>query len=509
MPVTQQTPSGGQRNVVAGGPKITVTVQHPAPVAKAGPAPKVVAGKVGGAAAALGGQRAAAAGRTPAPAKTAAFNPLGALLGGQGAYTTQQLGTLANNIVGPTTQAALIPLRQQAAQIQNTQATVGNRYAGYTAAENQFLGGLQQNVQGAALSNENAAAQAAQNTSNQIDTTGAAAKALNGGYLDPNVAAALQQQRQFGGTTQGAEAGFVNSQGQNETNFMQNLRATAALQGVEGQQNINSIYQKQAATNTAAQQTLIGKEQPTAKQLATTLGQQQFTDYATAKGLQLKGITAAATAQNAATNVTKANQTYSLGLGRNAIASENAGTARQKATTAAGLAASTEAYRNATVRIAQIKEQLAGATLSEKTRADLTTELASFLKIAVANAPSSATVVKNTATAVKNVTGEANWYQQAIAAGRTPQQAAGGVTQALRNDGPEATAAIQLATAPHYITPQVEAALKAIGINVPASWLKPAPVSGRVNAAATAGKPGTFNAAAGGGNGVTGKSKGG
>src|ERR1019366_8850105 len=158
----------------------------------------------------------------------------------------------------------------------------------YNAVGDNIMQGLQGNAAASALTADNQAAQLAANSANQIDKTGAGAKALNAGYLDPNVQAVLANQAAQAGTNAGANSQFASSQGTNENNFMANLRGSAALQAIQGQQNVASRYGAQLGTNRAQQQALIAKEPATAKTLANTLGQQQFTDQVLAKQYNLK-----------------------------------------------------------------------------------------------------------------------------------------------------------------------------------------------------------------------------
>lgn len=419
--------------------------------------------------------------KQPGQPRLRSFTPLQWLASGN-LPSSQQLAGLANRVTAQQTNASLTPLRQQAAQIRNTEGTVGNRLAGYYQTGDRLMGQLQGNATQGALTDENAAAQAAQRTANLIDQTGSAAQALNGGYMDPNVAAALQQQRQYQGTTAGAEAGLLGGLGTSENEYMANLRASAALGAMQGQQNVASIYGKQLGSNQAARNALLEKEAPTAKQLASSYGQNLFTDYATMRGLGLKQSSLAADIQN--------NQQ------RNTTAATNAATAQYRAQTQ-------RQYDQAQARIRTIDAQLKQAGLSETQRHHLVTERQAQEKIANANKPKPALTpaaqAKLNRTAVSNVTGQEGYYRQAIREGRTPQQAAGAVTQSLKNDGAEAQAAIQLATQ-GYINPDVERQLRAQGVQVPKAWTAKRPPSqkGQGVKGGTGGPAGTTGVSGGG-----------
>lgn len=440
-------------------PSVKVTVTHTAPDVRRAAA--------GAANAAKTAARAPSASAGQTQQTPAAFNPLGGFL------SSAQLGNLAARITKTNTNADLIPLRQQAAQLRNSERTVQGRYAGYTATGDQVMQGLQANAQAGAASQDNLIAQAAQNTANQIDQTGAAAQAANGGYLDPQVAQQIALGRTAAGTQLGGQAGFTAGMGANEANFMSNLRASAAAQGIQGQRDIVSAFAKPIATNAGQQDALIAKENPTARSLAATLGQQQFTDYSTLQGLGLKKQ-----AEQLAS--TKANQTFTLGQQRNQIAAENAATAAARQQSEAAYQSGSLALGNARLgaqeqnnyanqRIKAIDAKIAQGNLSEKQRHDLTNERIAWQRVSGA---STAGMSSSQRKALGNVAGEAAWYSQALAEGMAPQKAQGGVTQALRNDGAEGRAAIEMATQ-GYISAKTAAALKLQGVNVPNAWLRP------------------------------------
>lgn len=225
--------------------------------------------------------------QTPqAPKGPAAFNPA------QGFLNSQQLGKLAGQITRQNMSNNLAPLRQEAKEITGTQATVANRYSGYSNATNSLLSGISQDAEAGAKTFENQAADAALKAGEGINQTGQTATSQNGGYLDPQVQAELNAQGKLATGVASGQNQLAASTGASETGFMGNLRAAAAQRALEGQKSINTLYGQQLAKNEGEQSRLIAKQPAEAKSLAVELGQKQFTDYATAKTLGIKQQTA-------------------------------------------------------------------------------------------------------------------------------------------------------------------------------------------------------------------------
>ncbi len=212
----------------------------------------------------------------------AAFNPISGFL------NSQQLAQLANRITKQNMNAELSPLRQQAGEIQGIEGTVAKRYGGYTEATDKLLQGIGQQAEGNAKTYENQAAEAALKAGQAINQTGQSATSQNGGYLDPQVQAELNAEGKLASGVGGAQNSFAQAAGENEQNFMGNLRAAAAQRALEGQRGVQTLYGGQLSRNQAQQDALIAKQPADAKSLATELGQKQFTDYATLQGLGIK-----------------------------------------------------------------------------------------------------------------------------------------------------------------------------------------------------------------------------
>jgi hypothetical protein len=222
------------------------------------------------------------AAKPAAKAGPTAFNPISGFL------NSQQLGALADQITKQNMGTQLAPLRQQAGEIQGTQSTVSSRYGGYSAATDKLLQGIGTDTATNAKTSENQAADAVLKAGQAVNQTGQSAQAQNGGYLDPQVQAELNAEGKLASGVGGAQNTFAQNAGQNEQNFMGNLRGASAQRAVEGQKSISNTYGGQYAKNAAEQRNLIAKQPADAKSLATTLGQQQFTDYATLQGLGIK-----------------------------------------------------------------------------------------------------------------------------------------------------------------------------------------------------------------------------
>jgi hypothetical protein len=321
------------------------------------------------------------------------------------------------------------------------------------------------------LTADNQAAQLAQNSANQIDKTGAAAKALNAGYMDPNVQAVLANQATQAGTNAGANSQFASSQGQNESNFMANLRGSAAARAIEGQQNVASLYGGQLGTNRAQQQALIAKEPATAKALLSSLTNQQFTDRATLLGLGIKS---------------KAQQdAFLLGTQKNQTSAYQAATQRLGVSSLAN-------YRIASLSVTSqnnyAKQQesaantaLASGKLSAQEKQWQTQNAINWARVNSASNPAA----KAQATDMAQVAGIRHEYENALnpasyTAGKTPltpQAALSALEAKFAKSGALVPAAVELARY-GVITPGTAKALKAQGVQVPSTWLaKPVPAA--------------------------------
>jgi hypothetical protein len=295
-------------------------------------------------------QHAAKAAPRTAARPLTAFNPA------QGMYNERQLSKLGTNITRENAETQLSPLRQQAKEITGAEGTALGRYQGMAQTGQQVLQGLQTGEEASAKTAQNNAAEAALNASKQIETSGQNAASATAGYLDPQVQQALAASQSTAAGLGGSAAAFQQAMGVSGSNLISNLRAAAAQRVTEGAGKISQIYGQAQAKNANEQQRILGKQPTEAKSLASELGQKQFTDAATLRGLGVKEGTLGVDKTKAATekafkegelhNAAQKNQ-ISLSLGRE----KNAGTREKtQATLRAGEAKNATAVNTAQIR---------------------------------------------------------------------------------------------------------------------------------------------------------------
>ena len=275
------------------------------------------------------GQRTQAA-KAPAPRYSGKniFNPAAGIQG------SPQLEALADRITKGQLQNQLEPLRQQAGEIRNTQQTVGERYGNAAKLTEGTLQGLQGQQEAGAKTFENNAAEATLQASKGIETAGQNATSRTGGYLDPQVQAALNAQGARAVGLGAAQGGLAANLGQNEANYMTNVRAAAAQRSLEGQGNIAQHYGAELGKVSASERQAIAKQPVAAKSLGVELGQKQFSDLATAQGLGIKTQTLQQKGAETTQRVKATERGQSLAVQRN---QENNATRRANASLSAEL----------------------------------------------------------------------------------------------------------------------------------------------------------------------------
>lgn len=241
-----------------------------------------------------------------------------------------QLQHLATKEVQQETKANLQPYQQKAGEIAGTEQTVAKRFGGYGEATDKLLGGLQSSAEGSAKTYGNLAAEQALKAQSDVANVGQNTQAANGNYLDPQVRAALANQSANVAGIGAARTSQAESQGQNETNFMTNLRAAAAQRATEGQSGITSTFGKQQAANQAGENQLLAREPGAISKLATEYGQKEFTDRATEQGLGIKAGTLRVGEQNAQSKAQSVRATESNNAQKNALTSAKLGLEGQK-----------------------------------------------------------------------------------------------------------------------------------------------------------------------------------
>lgn len=231
-----------------------------------------------------GGGQKAQHGQQPHPEPTV-FNPAV-----HGAYSGRELSHIAtseeSNYLRPQREA----LQAQGKEIQGTEQTVANRYGNVAKQGEATVAGLQGNAEASAKTYENQVAQNALKATQGVETAGQDALTRNAGYLDPQVKAAMEAGQARVGATGAAQNSLATNLGQNEVNFMGNLRAVAAQRATEGQANIASTYGKQQAGVQTKEHELATKLPELARTRAGQLGEKQFAEQGVKAKLASEGI---------------------------------------------------------------------------------------------------------------------------------------------------------------------------------------------------------------------------
>lgn len=204
----------------------------------------------------------------------------------------------ANQIAKGTLRGELQPIHAEEGRLNNTEQTISNRYGQYAQQNNAGLEGLQGQAAANAKTYANTLAETALKTTGNIESTGQSAAAQNGGYLDPQVKAALNSQGTLAAGVGSAQSQLQQNLGQGEQNFLTNLRASAAMRAVQGEQNLTSAFRGPREKLATAAQGAIAKEPVEAQKLALSLGQQQAADTAVVQKLRSEGIKLGLTARN-------------------------------------------------------------------------------------------------------------------------------------------------------------------------------------------------------------------
>ncbi len=259
--------------------------------------------------------------------------------------------------------AELAPLKAQAGEIQANEQGATQAYGKLVGAGNEQLGQISTNVGNSAKTAENAAAEQALNTPKAIETSGQSQASMTAGYMTPELRAELGAEAQQAGSSAGARASAAQNIAQEGSNLVEQIRAAASLKALGGQQNITGAFQKQAKANQIAQQAAIAKTGSRQAEIESKLGQQNFTDRATAQGLGLKLQTLNQKGAETASRVRATERGQNVGLQKNR---ENVA---QRETASQRSAAQKEA---ASERSARIKAQITRSSKGTKTAAGKT-----------------------------------------------------------------------------------------------------------------------------------------
>lgn len=377
------------------------------------------------------------------------FNPL------EGNLNSKQLGKLANRLTLEKTKAAVQPLKGQEKEIGQVEKSVANRYGQYSNTGAQSLRGIQNEAGTSAKTYQNNVAETTLKAAKEIEGTGQSATAQNGGYLDPQVQAALNAEGRLSAGIGSSQEQLSQNLGQGENDFISNLRAAAAVRAVQGQSNIASTYGKQREGVQQKISETRAKQPGEAANLAVELGQKQFTDQATSQSLGLKQVGAQ-----------QAQQKINLSAKQNAEHDRLSERGQN-------ITASTDAERNA----------LSGKSLAERERHDQASEKISSERAQAAI--KKATGSGLTTSQQNRVAGELGTAWNLISQYRKAGAKSAGIREALTvgkaNQGGKQvsipkvsdqrliTAAFELYNL-HKLTPASVQALKSIGVNAPVEW---------------------------------------
>jgi hypothetical protein len=227
------------------------------------------------------GAQAVPAARPPSRGQTV-FNPA------EHQYNEAQLTHLGTVQAQNQQQAELGQYGRQAGEVSGQEQAVQKAYGGIANTTNTLLGTLAgQSAEGAKTA-ENQAADAALQAGKSVETAGQNAASLTAGYLSPEVKAQLQSESARAGATGQAGTSLAANLGQNENNYMANMRAAAAQKATEGSSQIAGTYGKQLGLIRGKEAEATAKVVPNSLKFANELGQKQFTDIITKGGLNLK-----------------------------------------------------------------------------------------------------------------------------------------------------------------------------------------------------------------------------
>jgi hypothetical protein len=257
----------------------------------------------------------------PAPTRSpSVFDPL------HNTYSEPELERLGVDQAGDQQKMELSQYGRQAKEVLAQEGATQKAFQGYANTTNTLLGQQQQEAQTSAKTFENQQAESALQAGKAIETAGQNAASLTGGYLDPAVKAQLLSESQRAGTAGQAGTSFAANLGQNEMNYMGNLRAVAAQKATEGHAQIAGTYGKQLGTIRGRAAEATAKVVPNSLKFANEIGQKQFTDAVTRQGLGIKQETLGAKVQEGKAKL--AVQERGQNLSRQSAAERNQITAR-------------------------------------------------------------------------------------------------------------------------------------------------------------------------------------
>lgn len=200
----------------------------------------------------------------------------------------QQIAQRGTHMAQLQQRAELAPLQGQAKELSATEAAAQERFKAFGEAQNTNLQGISQQAESSAKTSENRAADLALKTGKSVESSGQAEAGQLGGYVSPELKAQMLAAGQRASETTGAGQSLAAQSGQNEVNYLANLRAAAAARVTEGSRQIAAPYAKALNENSASQRSAIAKLAPNAAKFQQELGKEAFNQKATQLGLGIK-----------------------------------------------------------------------------------------------------------------------------------------------------------------------------------------------------------------------------
>ena len=141
------------------------------------------------------------------------------------------------------------PFNEKAGQIAGSEAASAARYRGFTNEAETAEAGIVANQQAGAKTTDNQAAENVIKASEPTVTAGNNVATQNGGYVAPQVQAALQAGVASTAGIASAAQGKALTQGQNEEDYLRNLNAQATQRYVAGQGQLTESFDKSRQAN--------------------------------------------------------------------------------------------------------------------------------------------------------------------------------------------------------------------------------------------------------------------
>lgn len=151
------------------------------------------------------------------------------------------------------------PFIDKGTQIAASEAATAARYHGFTGEAEKATAGLLTNQQAGAKTTDNEAAEAVRKAGEPTTTAGNNISTQNGGYVAPQVQAALQEGvASTEGIASAAQAKAL-TQGQGEENYLRDVQAQATQRYLGGQQQLSEGFGKERQANANEEAKIAGR----------------------------------------------------------------------------------------------------------------------------------------------------------------------------------------------------------------------------------------------------------